>query len=228
MVIYPIKKFNYQTSRPILSDFKINHIKNIPVTLSKQQIMVRLGHKDGQTVLDDKHKKIIEKNISIGFSLCSPQGAWAIIAITKHDPKFIELATGNRFESIALSKMLSKSHAIVLMAATVGPEIVEAANIEITNGDSAKGVVFDATGSIIADASLNWIHKSLDKTLGATGEMITKARFSPGYSDLDLTNQVTIFNLLNLTQIGLSITPKLMLIPEKSVIGIAGIEMKTN
>lgn len=49
-------------------------------------------------------------------------------------------------------------------------------------------------------------------------------RYSPGYGDLPLTNQKIIFDILNLERLGLRITERFMLVPEKSVIAIAGVE----
>jgi len=56
------------------------------------------------------------------------------------------------------------------------------------------------------------------------GKKLTKMRYSPGYGDLPLSNQKLIYDVLNLERLGISITERFMLVPEKSVIAIAGVE----
>ena len=49
-------------------------------------------------------------------------------------------------------------------------------------------------------------------------------RYSPGYGDLELYNQDIFYRLLNLENWGVEITENYMLIPEKTVTAIVGIE----
>jgi len=49
-------------------------------------------------------------------------------------------------------------------------------------------------------------------------------RYSAGYGDLFLETQKVIYGLLQLDRIGIEITESCMLIPEKSVTAITGIE----
>ena len=51
-----------------------------------------------------------------------------------------------------------------------------------------------------------------------------RPRFSPGYGDLDISNQQAMFFLLELEKrLGLSLTPARMMLPEKSVTAIIGL-----
>lgn len=64
----------------------------------------------------------------------------------------------------------------------------------------------------------------LNKMLRKEGKKLTKHRYSPGYGDLPLLNQRLIYSLLNLERLELKLTDQCMLIPEKSVLAVAGIE----
>ncbi len=204
--------------------YKRNKINRIPIDLPKELIYRRLGYKDGVTKLSSEHLRTIETAMIRGFSLCQPSGIWARIPIVARSESFVELENGDRFNSVSLARLLAKSHDLLLIATTVGEKVVEAISSRMQDGDGMQGLVYDATGSIVADQSLNWIHKSLGRGLLGHGEQITKARFSPGYGDLDLSNQKIIFNILQLQELGLSLSEKLILCPEKSVTAIAGIE----
>ena len=75
-----------------------------------------------------------------------------------------------------------------------------------------------------ADAGLDWLMDFINKMLRKEGKKLTEQRFSPGYGDLPLANQRLIYDLLKLERLGLKLTEKCMLIPEKSVLAIAGVE----
>jgi cobalamin-dependent methionine synthase I len=66
----------------------------------------------------------------------------------------------------------------------------------------------------------------IGKMFDRQGKMLTKHRYSPGFGDLPLNYQKDIFSVLELEKFNMSITEKFMLIPEKSVIAIAGIEKR--
>ena len=79
-------------------------------------------------------------------------------------------------------------------------------------------------GGQSADAAMNWINNFIRGQLSRGAERLTKQRFSPGYGDLGLENQNVIHSLLDLGRLGITLSSRCMLIPEKSVTAIAGIE----
>ena len=108
------------------------------------------------------------------------------------------------------------------MAATAGQEIVDRRDKEVKAENASLGVVLDAVASEAADSGLDWIQEYLNTSLRRENEVLTK-RYSPGYGDLELSAQKTVFDALELDKIGLVITNNFILVPEKSVIGIAGV-----
>lgn len=64
----------------------------------------------------------------------------------------------------------------------------------------------------------------INKEIRREGKKLTQKRYSPGYGDLLLTNQKIIYDILNLKKLRIELTESYMLVPEKSVIAIAGIE----
>ena len=65
---------------------------------------------------------------------------------------------------------------------------------------------------------------SLEDTLKEQG-LVLRRRYSPGYFDLDISEQKKIFALLDITKrIGLTLSDTCQMIPTKSVTAIIGIE----
>ncbi len=202
---------------------KTTIINSIPIPMPTREILSRLGYRPASTQMTDAHRKRIEGLMARGFALCEPRGAALKIGIIGTIEGRIELENGAVFQSAALAKMLAGCAAVMLMAATVGPGPGQEAARAAAEGDASTALVYDAVGSEAADSALDWVQRYCARTLVHGAEILTARRFSPGYGDLELKYQKVIFDLMGLGHIGIGITPRFQLQPEKSVIGIAGI-----
>lgn len=196
----------------------------IPVPLPERRVLARLGYNRTRTVLHPHHEALVTTSLHLAFGLCRPQGAMRRVPIEAITEDGVQLATGEAFASASLAAFLGDSREALLLAATVGPEIVEAIRREIEAEHAPRAAIFDAVASETADAALGWLQDYATGQLARERAAVTKHRYSPGYGDLGLEAQETVFRLLELESLGLSLTPRRMLVPEKSVIGIAGIE----
>lgn len=111
---------------------------------------------------------------------------------------------------------------VILMAATLGAE-AEALIRRAQKRDMADALILDAVGSAAIENVCDNLCADLAETLSP--RCLTE-RFSPGYGDLPLSEQETIFRILELERrIGVSLTAGGLMIPQKSVtafIGAAG------
>jgi len=201
---------------------KIIYLENIQAEAPDGNILIRMGHKKGITKMSPQDKARIGDEIKKARMLCRPQGAYLKLKIAANKSGSLELENGAVFKSSKLCALLEKSGEAVLMASTAGKEPVEARDREIAAGNGATALIIDATASETADAGLDWIQEFLNSQIAKHGRKLT-ARYSPGYGDLDLSAQKTIFDALKLETIGISITARFILVPEKTVLAIAGI-----
>lgn len=200
----------------------------IPAVPKRDMVLMRLGYKKNTTELGSEQKDFLERAIKEGLSLCRPRGVMRRLGILEHCEDYIVLESGDKIFSKSLSKLLEKSDEVVLMAATVGEDVVERVRFEIEQGEAALGVVIDSVASQTADAAVGWIMDFTGKMVRREGKTVTKHRYSPGYGDLSLSNQKMLFELLDLQKLSMALTEKYMLVPEKSVTAIAGIERVEN
>lgn len=203
---------------------KIINFENIPAKPNRNFVLARLGYKKNFTQIDPVVQKKMEQAFKEGNLLCRSKGAAGRFLITGSRESSVTIETGLSFQSKYLARFLGDCRELVLLAATVGEEIIQRIGYEIEEGDAAYGTILDAVASETADAGLDWIMELMNKILHREGKKITEHRYSPGYGDLDLDYQKAIFDLLDLGKLDLKLTEKQMLIPEKSVIAIAGIE----
>jgi hypothetical protein len=170
----------------------------------------------------------MDEAINLGLALCRNQGAIGRFTITDRSTDSISLPDGNCFEDKQLARLLLHSDEVLLMAGTTGPEITMTISREMEKGNASRAVVLDAAASCSTDMILDWLMETFNKMIRKEGRKLTRRRFSPGFSDLSLNNQAVIFRLLGLERLNLHLTDSMMLVPEKSVLAIAGIERITN
>ncbi len=201
----------------------IQYLNNIPVNIDRTSVLNRLGFKKNITVFTKNDEKQIDGIIQKASFLYNSQGAFLKLNLSKQSEETISLENGYTFKSKNLAKFLYTSNSLVLMFTTVGKDIVSEIDNDILNSNASSALILDAVASIATDSLLNYLMEFINKLLKKDGEKLTNLRFSPGYGDLELINQRYIYEILRLESLGIKITEKNMLIPEKSVIAIAGI-----
>lgn len=206
---------------------KVQYFDYIPAAPKIEEIFLRLGYNRHLTVLTEERRAALRENVRRGLALCNLRGAYCRVRIIARESARITMENQRILESASLAKLLTGSDELILMAATVGAEIVSAVREEVSGGDITLGVIMDAVASEAADAGLDWMMGFINRIIAREGRKTTKHRYSPGYGDLSLKHQKVIFDLLDLQRLDLTLTPDFILIPEKSVLAIAGIEAIT-
>ena len=192
-------------------------------TLPVRSIYARLGFRKGVTELKGAQKDEVDKDIDEAAEIIHLRGAARMINIMKIDAAGIELEDGVLISSEALAKMLTGCTHVVLMGATAGQNIMDAIAQSTSSDNLTRAVVFDAVASEMTDAALDWIMDYVNQDLTRRLQHLTKKRFSAGYGDFYLENQKAMYDLLRMETIGVSITDRCILLPEKSVTAVAGV-----
>lgn len=198
----------------------------INLTVPKDKIYSRLGYTKGITELDNKQRDGVESYIEEALALIELKGVAGIISVREIEPTKVVLKEDITFESESLAQFLIDCQEVLFMTATAGLEIVKAISENSTGKDVTAAVVFDAAASEMADSALSWIMNYYSYTLARENKQLSLRRFSAGYGDFSLENQKIIYKVLNLGQLGISLSDEYMLIPEKTVTAVAGIRLK--
>lgn len=194
-----------------------------------KRIYKRLGYRQGITRIPSERESEVEKYISEALSLIKLRGVGRRLPVWWKNDHQVILADGagdEVFKSRRLSRFFGECREALLMGATAGIDVTAAIAEDAGGNRLTRGVVFDATASEMVDASLDWIMSYFARELRRESKMLTEKRFSAGYGDFLLENQLKVFRLLELERIGVKITESFVLIPEKSVTAIAGIREK--
>lgn len=199
------------------------HFQVIRIPVPQKSVYARLGFRAGMTQLKSREQQMMDQYIQEAVDLIELKGSIRTIPVKQAGEVDIELENGVVFSSRSLSRMLSGCGQVLLMGATAGGKIMEEISKATASDDLTRAVVLDAVASEMTDHALNWIMSYADLDIRRSSLKLMKKRFSAGYGDFSLMNQRTMFEMLCMEQIGVSITETCILVPEKSVTAIAGI-----
>jgi len=197
---------------------------SISVPTPLDAIYRRLGYRRGTTKIGDRKREEIEEYIDYALSLISLKGVGRRVSLKRVTPHRVALGTGAEIESEKLAWFLKGCTGALLIGSTAGDAVMDAIRGDIEGDDMTRGVVVDAVASEMTDAALDWITGFFNRLLTREHARLTKGRFSAGYGDFLLENQKMMYDLLELDRIGVEVTESCILIPEKSVTAVAGIQ----
>lgn len=197
---------------------------SIPVNVPHEKILRRLGYHKGITSTAPHQMEEIKSYIDEALPLIKLKGRGLRLPIERRESTKLILPENDIFVSEKLVEFLADCMEIMIFGATAGHDIMAAISENAEGLNMTKAVVLDAVASELVDASLDWIMKYFNRILIREKRRLLRKRFSAGYGDFSLGNQKTIFRLLKLDEIGLALTDAFMIIPEKSVTAVTGIQ----
>jgi len=184
----------------------------------------RLGYRKELTQIQPDEARILGDRVEQARALISLKGAARRLPILSKTSRQIRLPGDRTLDSAQLTTLLADSKEVILLGATAGPAVIEAIRRDTADGNLTRAVVFDAAASEMVDAALDWMETFFGRELRREWRKLTKSRFSCGYGDLALENQKLFYDLLELGRLGVELTEQYILVPEKSVTAVAGIE----
>ena len=187
-----------------------------------------LGHKAGRSLptgsanrlarIEKQIKGIVHPKIIFCFHNLKKDG----YNIDQRGNKGVTLDNGTHFTSAKLAYSLRNACSIVAFIATVGRELDLEIDRLMKEGDYADAYVADALGSGAIEHLAENFHHRISNEIKASN-LTAGLRFSPGYCDWDVTEQPTVFSLLDAWKIGVSLGDTFLMTPRKSISGIFGL-----
>lgn len=160
---------------------------------------------------------LVDKAIEIVETCSTPKSLYRIFDCTvTEDSLTIDTV---EFKSKKLAQNLKGCKKVVMFGATLGTECDRQIHIASTT-NVALAMALQAT----AAAKIEEVCDALEATIKNEHNVQLRQRYSPGYFDLDITEQKKFFSLLELQKrIGLTLTDTCEMLPTKSVTAFIGI-----
>lgn len=126
------------------------------------------------------------------------------------------------FKSVRLAENLKGCKRVAVFGATLGigtDRLIKTASAT----DMAKAMAYQAAAAVLIEE----VCDSLEEQIKAEHGVKLRRRYSPGYFDLDVTEQKKLFSLIEITKrIGITLADSCQMMPSKSVTAFIGIEEK--
>ncbi|MDD6881380.1 MAG: vitamin B12 dependent-methionine synthase activation domain-containing protein [Firmicutes bacterium] len=192
---------------------KIKQYNEIPVDLG--EILRYMNAENNAETVSIIEECLKELHSKLSYKVCYDQ-----FAITLNG-NLVDLGF-TTIESDNLSNNLKDCQSVIIFAATIGIEI-DRLIARYGRLSPVKALAFQAIGAERIESLCNEFNREMTLEQSGLG-FYTRARFSPGYGDLELSYQKDIFRVLDCSRkIGLSLNDSLLMSPSKSVTAIIGV-----
>lgn len=168
-------------------------------------------------VQDERLLNLIDEEIALVDATVKPKSIYRIFDCTVTEKSLI--IDSFEFKSVRLAENLKGCKRIAVFAATAGTEGDRL--LRTCSGEGARLVIMQA----VLASKIEEVCDTVQKRIETENSVKTRSRYSPGYFDLDISEQEKIFKLLEITKrCGITLTNTFQMIPTKSVTAFAGIE----
>ncbi len=205
----------------------IQEIKEFSFTFEELKILPsevewRLGFRPGTA--PEPFPRTIESALEEGFSLFNARGGYRVITPVKFSVSGKQFEVENKLFSPGdiVFDRICKSEAMAFFTATAGANVTGRCR-ELTHcGEIVLSYVLDLLGSAVAEKAVEKLLDHLEKSAAALGWGMSES-YTPGFCHWSVAEQQMLFSLLPQDFCGISLTPDSLMIPVKSISGIAGI-----
>ena len=183
----------------------------------------RIIHSLGYPASDHASAEVTEKLpalMDLSIRISKPGAISKFEADLQLKPGIIKIANGPTFHTRLLSKSITFASRVALFALTIGQEISDWINA-LSMKDILSGFIADAIASEIVEAAADRFQNLLAEKF-KTENHFNALRFSPGYCDWPISEMPDLLAHIDADEIGISLTPGGMMIPQKSICGLIG------
>ena len=201
---------------------------DLPVGVPRCEVLRYLGLPADSAVgpgLSGPLAAMINAAIAWATESLRPRGLFRLVGLTQPGPDqdglTLALPGEPRLASCDVAALLAGATYAALWAVTVGPGLDERLAELTAAGEITGAAALDAVGSAAAEQAAEAMHGHLAALAWQRGFVAT-GRFSPGYGDFGLVHQRVFAEALDLDRIGVTLTPSLLLTPQKSITAVLG------
>jgi len=131
-----------------------------------------------------------------------------------------------KIQGDSIEKHLQGCDKVVCMAVTVGDRIEQEVTKEFKIGGYVSSMIMDAAATAAVEQAADAMEKVIAQEVAKEGYKKIW-RYSPGYGDWSLNEQKDFFKITDAKEIGMRLSPMLMLMPRKSITAIIGLKKAT-
>ncbi len=203
-----------QVDYRIRSDFELR--------LPEEQIWRLAGVRRGSGEVRESLRVAGREAIERARPRLRPRAMWGAVALAGLGPDGVRLEGGQSFSSPALAKLLRGAERIAVALVTVGGELEAAVHELLEQGDYLEAMLLDAVGSVAVGEVADRLCEQIAQEVATQGQEIGPS-LSAGSRYWPLEDQRVVFDLLPGAEIGVTLNPSYLMLPEKSETFVVGV-----
>lgn len=192
----------------------------LEINIREKEVLRYLKYDLDKTRIDSSIISLVRGQIKAGGSLLSPGLKYKILPILSNDGRKVKLPD-LIIENKNIARLLKDAEKAVVFVVTIRPALEQEINRLFAAAEPTKAVILDAVGSEAIEVLSDRVQEAVTRKAGSYQ---ATPRFSPGYGDWPLKINKTILKLVAAQTIGVKVSSKFMLTPQKTVTGIWGLK----
>ena len=193
----------------------------IDIEINKKQVCHHVGYSSDHK-LPARIVSLVDEYIEHAHQLIEPSYSCVIRDIKWVWGSSVFIDGSIAFRSEVIARLLEQCHKVAVFLMTIGKHLEETTCQLSEDRLILQATVLDAIGSVAAEKVADFVQSRVGEVARAQGLCISR-RFSPGYCDWDIGQQEGIFRAVNGDSMGIRLTERCLMIPQKSISGIIGI-----
>ncbi len=196
-------------------------VTNNRIDINRQQVLHNIGY-GTNCKLPARIASLIDEYVENAYHLIDPSYSCVIRNIKLVQGSRVVIEGSIAFRSEVIARLLEQCHKAAVFLVTIGNHLEETAYRLAKDGLILQATVLDAIGSVAAERVADFVQDRIGEIANDQGLVISQ-RFSPGYCDWDIGQQKMVFWAVNSASMGIRLTERCLMIPQKSISGIIGI-----
>jgi len=196
-------------------------IKDIEIEIDKDEVCRYLGYRKDLGP-NSSISSLIDEEMDEAYVLIQPLCFYQLMDIRRIRQPWVVLEDGLTITSDVLSRVLARCHQVAIFVASIGWDLEERVAQLMKDGQMLMATILDAIGSEAAEKTACYLQDKVQEVATSNGLDIT-LRYSPGYCDWDITQQRVLFEAMDSSPLGVSLSEDCLMTPRKSVSGIIGL-----
>ena len=188
--------------------------------LKKERITVYADSKS-----DNPIRVCVDECLEKASILATPKMAFAEKRIINIKPDSIEVDRTVALSSKILASYMKGANHLYFFLVTLGSGIEEMTTKWMAEGEHLHGYILDRIGSFAVESLAKNLEAKL-RNAHAPKELSVSMRFSPGYCDWPVEEQLKLDRLIDFSKAGVHLTESCMMVPKKSISAVVGIAPK--
>lgn len=191
------------------------------ITLDEEAILAGQAASFGRLLKNPKYLAVFREEIAEARRLIEPAACWEAFPVREIRHEKVILANGVRIGGGPVTTVVGGAENLIVGVCTVGAPVSQQADVYSKAGDLFRGMVLSDLASYAVDALRQELCRLWEEEAAARGQRAS-APLSPGESVWSVRDQATIFSLVDASQIGVTLTPSMVMVPIKSLSLIMG------